>query len=92
MVDYEFRVRVAKMAALAFLPEADVEIAWDSLKEEFQPDEQPLALYFEKTWIGEAYVRKRGHKEPMYIAPPICSVACLLAASQQSSGPPFEGS
>ena len=55
---HDFRVRVAKMAALAFLPEGDVEMAWDSLKNGFEPDEQPLALYFEKTWIGEAYVRR----------------------------------
>ena len=46
---YDFRVRVAKMAALAFLPKGDVEMAWDSLKIEFEPDEQPLALYFEET-------------------------------------------
>ena len=79
---HDFRVRVAKMAALAFLPEGDVEMAWGSLKTEFEPDEQPLALYFEKTWIGEAYVRRRGHKEAMYVGRLICFAKCSGAACQ----------
>ena len=54
------------MAALAFLPVADVTVAWPTIKEEFEDDERELANYFEKTWVGEAYVRRPGRKAPLH--------------------------
>ena len=64
--NYDFRLRVAKMAALAFLPVADVPMAWPTIKTEFEDDERELANYFEKTWVGEAYARRPGRKAPLH--------------------------
>ena len=48
----DFRIRVKKLAALAFIPVADVIPAFESLSTHFLQDELPLLAYFEKTWIG----------------------------------------
>ena len=50
--DTDFRIRVKKLAALAFIPVADVIPAFESLSTHFLQDEFPLLAYFEKTWIG----------------------------------------
>ena len=50
--DTDFRIRVKKLAALAFIPVADVIPAFESLSTHFLQDELPLLAYFEKTWIG----------------------------------------
>ena len=51
--DTDFRIRVKKLAALAFIPVADVIPALESLSTQFLQDELPLFMaYFEKTWIG----------------------------------------
>ena len=50
--DTDFRIRVKKLAALAFIPVADVIPAFESLSTLFLQDELPLLAYFEKTWIG----------------------------------------
>ena len=49
--DTDFRIRVKKRAALAFIPVADVIPAFESLSTHFLQDELPLLAYFEKTWI-----------------------------------------
>jgi len=58
-VNKEFRMRVGRMRALAFLPVETVVDAWESLESEFSlaPDDSksceiPLMAYFEKTCIG----------------------------------------
>ena len=51
--DLEFRIRVKKLAALAFLPVADVVPSFESLATTFLNDELPLLSYFETTWIGQ---------------------------------------
>ena len=50
--DTDFRIRVKKLSALAFIPVADVIPAFESLSTHFLQDELPLLAYFEKTWIG----------------------------------------
>ncbi len=50
--DLEFRIRVNKLAALAFLPVADVIPAFESLSTTFLNDDLSLVSYFETTWIG----------------------------------------
>ena len=49
---YDFRIRVKKLAALAFVPVADVVGAFESLATTFLNDELRLLSYFEATWIG----------------------------------------
>ena len=49
--DTDFRIRVKKLAALAFIPVVDVIPAFESLSTHFLQDELPLLAYFEKTWI-----------------------------------------
>ena len=50
--DVSFRVRVASLGALAFVPVEDVQRVYDQLEATFLPDEKPLLEYFSKTWIG----------------------------------------
>ena len=50
--DGDFKLRVKKLAALAFLPVADVIPTFESLSTTFLADELPLLAYFERTWIG----------------------------------------
>ena len=50
--DYDFRIRVKKLAALAFVSVADVVGAFESLATTFLDDELRLLSYFEATWIG----------------------------------------
>lgn len=61
--DLEFKLRVKKLAALAFLPLADVIDAYEVLADTFEDDELPLLAYFEPTWIG-APVGRRGRRTP----------------------------
>ena len=48
----DFRIRVNKLAALAFIPAADVKPTFESLSTKFLHDELSLLAYFEKTLIG----------------------------------------
>ena len=50
--DFDFKIRVKKLAALAFLPVADVIPVFESLETTFLNDELHILSYFEKTWIG----------------------------------------
>ena len=50
--DLVFRIRVKKLAALAFIPVADLIPTFERLAQSFQVDELPLLHYFESTWIG----------------------------------------
>ena len=50
--DPDFKLRVKKLAALAFLPLADVIDAFEVLADTFEDDELLLLGYFEPTWIG----------------------------------------
>lgn len=61
--DIDFKLRVKKLAALAFLPVADVVAAYEALADEFEDDELPLLAYFEPTWIGSP-VGRRGRRTP----------------------------
>ena len=45
--DTDFRIRVKKLAALAFIPVADVIPTFESLSTHFLQDELPLLAYFE---------------------------------------------
>ena len=64
--DGGFRLRVHKLAGLAFLPELDVPLASDVLCGEFMPDEQPLVAYFQATWVGVKHRRGAGRKAPKF--------------------------
>ena len=66
--DYDFRLRVASLAALSFLPPEDVPGAFDTLAaEQFtDPEEAPLVEYFAKTWVGERRQRSRGRNPPLF--------------------------
>ena len=44
----DFRIRVKKLAALAFIPVADVVPAFESLSTHFLQDELPLLAYLRK--------------------------------------------
>jgi hypothetical protein len=50
--DLDFRIRVKQLAALAFIPVADVIPVFESLATTFHNDELVLLSYFESTWIG----------------------------------------
>lgn len=50
--DLVFRVRVKKLAALAFVPVGDIIPAYEALASTFLNDELQLLHYFEATWIG----------------------------------------
>ena len=50
--DLDFKVRVKKLAALAFVPLLDIIPAYESLSTTFLPDELPIFHYFESMWIG----------------------------------------
>ena len=50
--DLEFKVRVKKLAALAFVSLSVVVPDYESLSTSFLPDELPILHYFGTTWIG----------------------------------------
>ena len=55
----KFAISAHSPAALAFVPELDVENAFDELitHEDFDHRVQPIADYFEYTWIGRPACR-----------------------------------
>ncbi|XP_022160646.1 uncharacterized protein LOC111032207 [Myzus persicae] len=64
MEDSEFALQIRMMAALTFVPEEDVENAWNELldSEFYSLNEEiltPLTNYFEDTWIGRLDRRNR---------------------------------
>ena len=50
--DYDFRFRVKKLSALAFIPVEDLITVYEALADTFEEDELELISYFEVTWIG----------------------------------------
>ena len=57
--DPDFKLRVKKLAALAFVPVSDLVGVFESLATTFLQDELPLLHYFEKTWIGASVGGRR---------------------------------
>ncbi|CAK0827868.1 unnamed protein product, partial [Prorocentrum cordatum] len=62
----EFRLRVGKLCALAFIPVVDVATWFEKLAGEFESPEPPLLTHFEKTWVGEKRARARTRKAPTF--------------------------
>ena len=60
--DPDFKLRVKKLAALAFFPLADVIDAFEVLADTFEDEELPLLGYFEPTWIGVTVGRRSGRR------------------------------
>ena len=62
-----FRLKMNKLAALAFVPFADVVATFESHAIQFLQDELPLLSYVERTWVGApvAGIRRLGPKFPM---------------------------
>ena len=57
--DFDFKIRVKKLAALAFVPLQDLITCFTTLAATFEDDELPLLQYFENTWIGALVGRRR---------------------------------
>ena len=76
--DLDFRIRVKKLAALAFIPVADVIPTFESLATTFLNDELPLLSYFEATWIGQSVAGRR--------LPPIFSLHMWNVLDRASTG------
>src|ERR1051325_3594150 len=56
------------LAALAFVPEADVEIAFEALADELPLEAQPVVDYFEDTYIGRVRQQvRRGATYPISV-------------------------
>ena len=51
--DDAFKLRVKKLAALAFIPVSNLVATFESLSTSFLNDELRLLAYFENTWIGQ---------------------------------------
>ena len=62
----DFRLRVGKLCALAFLPAESVADWFETLATEFPNEELELLTYFEKTWVGEKPARARVRKAPVF--------------------------
>ena len=58
--DEDFAHKVRMLAALAFVPEADVIDAFEAVSEDFPLDAQAVIDYFEDTYIGR--LRPGGHR------------------------------
>ena len=52
-LDDALKLRVKKLAALAFIPVSDLVATFESLSTSFLNDELRLLAYFENTWIGQ---------------------------------------
>ena len=63
--DTDFRLRMKKLAALDFVPVADVVATFGSHAIQFLQDELPLLSYFERTWI-EAPVTGNRRLDPEF--------------------------
>ena len=57
--DEGFKLRVKKLADLAFIPVSDLVATFESLLTSFLYDELRLLAYFENTWIGQPDGRRR---------------------------------
>ena len=62
--DDEFKLRVKKLSALAFLPLEKVVEGFEQLQGEFHQGEQELVAYFEATYIGR--VGPAGRRRPLF--------------------------
>ena len=57
--DYDFRFRMKKLSALAFIPVEDLIMVYEALADTFEEDELELISYFEATWIVGVVGRKQ---------------------------------
>ena len=62
--DREFSVNMKMIAAIAFVPSHDVEMAFERLCEILPPETYQLQDYFEDTYIGR--LCRRGRRQPMF--------------------------
>ena len=62
--NFDFKFRVRKLAALAFIPVADLITTYEALADTFEDDELQLLVYFESTWIGAVVAGRRGRRSP----------------------------
>ena len=77
--DGAFKLRVKKLAALAFVPVSDLVATFESLSTSFLNDELRLLAYFEKTWIGQPVGGRR--------LPPLFPITCRTSVTDQALGP-----
>ncbi len=60
--NYDYRVLVGKLIALAFVPHHLVYTCARDLHNTFEEEDKPLLDYFMKAWVGEMKVGKRNKK------------------------------
>ncbi|KAH7708927.1 hypothetical protein AAVH_23803 [Aphelenchoides avenae] len=63
--DADFAVQVRTIVALAFVPLADVELAFETLEDELPDELQPVLAYFETYYIGRRR-NDNGRREPLF--------------------------
>ena len=64
--DADFKMRIKKLAALAFIPLEDVVSVYEDLADTFEDGEVSVLTYFESTWIGNV-IGRRGRRSPPYL-------------------------
>ena len=64
--DADFKMRIKKLAALAFIPLEDVVSVYEELADTFEDDEVPVLTYFERTWIGNVIGRRGRRSTPHF--------------------------
>ena len=52
--DSPIRTSFSALGAMPYVPEEDIELAWNELKLTLPPEMTPFARYYETTWIGKA--------------------------------------
>ena len=72
--ELRLQARVRKLAALAFIPVADLITTYEALADTFEDDELQLLVYFESTWIGAEVAGRRGRRSPPLFAHEIWNV------------------
>ena len=77
--DDAFKLRVNKLAALAFIPVSDLVATFESLSTSFHNDELRLLAYFENTWIGQPVGGRR--------LPPLSPTTCVTSVTDQALDP-----
>ncbi|XP_072177746.1 uncharacterized protein [Diadema setosum] len=66
LADNEFRVQARMIAAIAFVPLADVERAFGALSEIAPPELRPVLNYFEDTYVGRPQIRGNERAPPRF--------------------------
>ena len=69
MTSEAFRLRVATICALAFLPVHIVDSTFHSMTDVWDTVEKPLYVYFEATWIGQRRPQRGGCRRKPYFEP-----------------------